>query len=245
MKAFPLCALCALLMAAAGAWPQAGGGPDGVEVLSLPAGQLRITFIGHGTLLLDWRGWVIHVDPVGREADYSLLPKADLVLVTHEHADHLDPKAVALVRQEGTRVLANETAARALPGAETLRNGDSLTVGGVKVEAVAAYNTTPGRERFHPQGRGNGYLLDFGGARVYVAGDTEVTPEMLALRDIAVAFLPMNQPYTMTPEQVAEAARALRPRILYPYHYSDTDPARLQALLADLPEVEVRIRDMR
>jgi L-ascorbate metabolism protein UlaG (beta-lactamase superfamily) len=118
-------------------------------------------------------------------------------------------------------------------------------VGGVKIEAVAAYNTTAGRDRFHPRGRDNGYVLDFDGRRVYIAGDTEVTPELLALKDIAVAFLPMNQPYTMTPEQVAEAARAMQPAILYPYHYGDTDTAGLQALLEDLPQVEVRIRDLK
>jgi L-ascorbate metabolism protein UlaG (beta-lactamase superfamily) len=235
----------ALLIAASGAWSQTGGDPEGSDVLCFPGGELRITFIGHGTLMFEWKGWIIHVDPVGQEADYTKLPKADLVLVTHEHTDHLDAKAVASIRKEGTRVLANEAAAKALPGAEAVSNGETRTIGGVKIQAVAAYNTTAGRERFHPKGRGNGYLLDFAGQRVYVAGDTEVTPEMLALEDIAVAFLPMNQPYTMTPEQVAEAARVMRPRILYPYHYGETDPARLLALLRDTPEVEVRIRDLR
>lgn len=235
----------AFLLAAAGAWPQAAGDPDSVDVLAFPGGELRITFIGHGTLMLDWKGWIIHVDPVGREADYTKLPKADLVLVTHEHSDHLDPEAIARIRKEGTRVIANPAAAKAVPGAEALRNGESMAVNGVEIAAVAAYNTTAGRDRFHPKGRDNGYVLDFGGQRVYIAGDTEVTPEMLSLKDIAVAFLPMNQPYTMTPEQVAQAARALRPRMLYPYHYGETDTALLQALLKDLPKVEVRIRDLR
>jgi L-ascorbate metabolism protein UlaG (beta-lactamase superfamily) len=235
----------ALLIAASGAWSQTGANTKASDVLSFPSGELRITFIGHGTLMLDWKGWIIHVDPVSREADYTKLPKADLILITHEHADHLDPKAVAQIRQAGTRIVANEAAAKALSGAEVLHNGEAITINGVNILAIAAYNTTPGREHFHPRGRGNGYVLDFAGQRVYIAGDTEVTREMLGLKDIAVAFLPMNQPYTMTPEQVAEAARALRPRILYPYHYGETDPARLPALLKDLPEVEVRIRDLR
>jgi L-ascorbate metabolism protein UlaG (beta-lactamase superfamily) len=126
-----------------------------------------------------------------------------------------------------------------------LRNGEQRTIGGVRVEAVAAYNTTSGRERFHPKGRDNGYILTFGTERIYVAGDTEDTPEMKALTNIAIAFLPMNQPFTMTPEQVAAAARAFRPRILYPYHFGNTDMGRLTALLADVTDIEIRLRDLR
>jgi len=193
-------------------------------------------------------GKVVHVDPVGREADYGALPKADLVLVTHEHGDHLDLQAIEAARKPETRVLIASAAEGRVPGAEVVRNGETREAAGLLVEAVQAYNLVnkrPNGEPYHSPGQGNGYVITFGDTRVYVAGDTENTPEMKALQNIAVAFLPMNLPYTMTPEMVADAARAFRPRILYPYHYGETDPQKLVTLLADLPEVEVRVRDLR
>jgi len=217
--------------------------PPRTDAFSIPGGSLKIHFLGHGTLMLDHNGWIIHVDPVSAEADYAALPPADLILVTHEHGDHLDPAAVARITRPGTVIVANPVAAGRLAGAVVLRNGESHTVGSVKIEAVPAYNTSPGRDRFHPKGRDNGYLLTIAGKRIYIAGDTEDTPEMKALKNIDVAFLPMNQPYTMTPEQVAKAARAFKPRVLYPYHHGDTDPARLVALL-DGKGVEVRVRKL-
>jgi L-ascorbate metabolism protein UlaG (beta-lactamase superfamily) len=204
---------------------------------------LKITFLGHATLMLDYNGWIIHVDPVSAEADYTALPPADLVLVTHEHSDHLDAAVVARITRPGTVIVANPAAAAKLRGAVVLRNGESTTAGSVKIEAVPAYNTSPGRERFHPKGRDNGYLLTIAGKRIYIAGDTEDTPEMKALKNIDIAFLPMNQPYTMTPEQVAKAARAFKPRVLYPYHTGGTDTARLEALLEG-KGVEVRIQNL-
>jgi L-ascorbate metabolism protein UlaG (beta-lactamase superfamily) len=204
---------------------------------------LKITFLGHGTLMLDYNGWIIHVDPVSAEADYAALPPGDLILVTHEHGDHLDAAAVARITRPGTVIVANPAAAGKLRGAVVLRNGESTTAGSVKIEALPAYNTSPGRDRFHPKGRDNGYLLTIAGKRIYIAGDTEETPEMKALKNIDIAFLPMNQPYTMTPEQVAKAARAFKPRVLYPYHTGDTDTARLAALLEG-KGVEVRIRNL-
>ncbi len=219
---------------------------EGIESdsLSVSGGTLDMYFIGHGTLMFTYGGQVIHVDPVSAEADYSKLPKADLILVTHSHFDHLDPEAIRQIRQESTRIVLNADAAAQLGEGEVMNNGEVRTVSGIAIEAVPAYNTSPGRDRFHPKGRDNGYLLTFAGKRVYVAGDTENHPQMMGLRDIAVAFLPMNQPYTMTPEQAAEAARAIRPQILYPYHFGDTDTERLVKLLEDVPEVEVRIRKL-
>lgn len=207
-------------------------------------GAVKITFIAHATLMLEWNGKVIHVDPVGQYADYSRMPKADLILVTHEHGDHMDPAAVRSLKKAGTEVIASPTAASSL-GASAMKNGDSREPFGIPIEAVPAYNTTAGHTQFHPKGRGNGYVLTLGGLRLYVAGDTEDIPEMMALRNIDVAFLPMNQPYTMTPEQAASAARAFLPRILYPYHFSDTDTSRLAALLQESPGIEVRIRNMK
>jgi len=142
-------------------------------------------------------------------------------------------------------IIANESSAKQLSGAEVLKNWEQRTVAGIKIEAIPAYNTTEGRDLFHPKGRDNGYILSFGTEKVYIAGDTEDIPEMKSLKDITIAFLPMNQPYTMTPEQVAEAARAFRPKVLYPYHYSDTDPERLKVLLKNELDIEVRIREMR
>lgn len=217
------------------------------DVLHTPAGDLRITFIGHGTLMFTFGDKVIHVDPWSRAADYSSLPKADLILVTHEHGDHLDAAAIDLIRQDDTRIVLTETCAERLEAGIVMRNGDSRTVAEVGIEAVPAYNIVNFRESgdpYHPKGTGNGYVLTFGDTRVYVAGDTENTPEMKSLRDIDVAFLPMNLPYTMSPEMVADAAEAFRPRILYPYHYGDTDVSALVDLLADVPDVEVRIREM-
>jgi L-ascorbate metabolism protein UlaG (beta-lactamase superfamily) len=217
------------------------------DVIKTQAGDLEITFIGHGTLMFTFGGKVIHVDPVGQYADYSKLPKADLILITHEHGDHLDLQAVATLRQPDTQVLVNQAGAAKLQGAIVLKNGEKKTVAGFQIEAVPAYNLLHKRESgepFHPKGRDNGYVITFGEKKVYVAGDTENTPEMKALKNIDVAFLPMNLPYTMTPEMVADAAKSFKPRILYPYHYGKTDPARLLNLLKGNPEIEVRIRQM-
>jgi L-ascorbate metabolism protein UlaG (beta-lactamase superfamily) len=231
--------LCAIPSVNAGAFEK--------DVIPTAAGDLEIIFIGHGSLALIFGGRVIQVDPYSKLADYASLPKADIILITHEHRDHLDPEALAKVRDPDTIVVANPAAARQVAGSRAMNNGDVQTVDGIPIEAVPAYNLVHKRdngEPFHPKGVGNGYILTFGDKRVYIAGDTENTPEMKALRDIDVAFLPMNLPYTMTPEMVADAARAFRPRILYPYHFGDSDTDRLATLLEDQPDIEVRIRPM-
>ena len=218
------------------------------DVVKTSAGDLEITFIGHGTLSFTLGGKVIHVDPYGKAADYASLPKANLVLITHSHGDHLDTAALAAIRTADTAVVVSPACEGKVEGAIVLHNGDSRSFLGIPVAAVPAYNVThkrPDGTPFHPKGEGNGYVLTFGDRRVYVAGDTENVPEMKELKDIAVAFLPMNLPYTMTPEMVAEAARAFRPRILYPYHFGDTDTARLVALLKDEKGIEVRVRAMK
>lgn len=217
------------------------------DVIPTSAGDLTITFVGHGTLMLRHGGKVIHVDPVSREADYARMPKADLILVTHEHGDHLDTAAVERLRMDRTRVLVSRSCEGRIRGAETMQNGDVREVAGLRVEAVPAFNlvhTRAGGQPYHPKGNGNGYVITFADVRVYVAGDTENTPEMKALRNVAVAFLPMNLPYTMTPEMVADAARSIRPRILYPYHFGQTDPQALVRLLAGEVGIDVRVRAM-
>ena len=247
--------LAGLVVLAAGAPAACGGHPKEAEkvfeedVIPTEGGDLKITFIGHGTLMFEYRGKVIHVDPVGsKEADYSKMPKADIVLVTHEHGDHLDAKALSLIRKDETQVLLTKACAEKVAGGTVMKNGDTLTVEGLKIEAVPAYNLVhkrPDGQPFHPQGVGNGYIVNFGKTRVYVAGDTENTPEMKQLKNIDIAFLPMNLPYTMTPEMVADAAQAFGPKILYPYHYGQTDPNRLVDLLKDSKTTEVRVRKMK
>lgn len=218
------------------------------DTIPTSAGTLEVTFVGHGSLYFGFGGKVIHVDPFGKLADYTKLPKADLVLVTHAHGDHLDATGLAAIRKPDTRILVAKTCAGKVDGATVLENGETQTLAGVTVEAVPAYNlvhTRPDGTPFHPKGEGNGYVVTFGGTRIYVAGDTENVPEMKAMKAIDVAFLPMNLPYTMTPEMVSDAVRAFGPRILYPYHFGETDTSRLVALLADVKGTEVRIRKMK
>jgi L-ascorbate metabolism protein UlaG (beta-lactamase superfamily) len=217
------------------------------DTISTAGGNLVITFIGHGTLMLEFGGKVIHVDPWSRLADYTLLPKADLILLTHHHGDHLDSKALEQVRTAKSVVLLTEMCAQQVKDGVVMKNGDVRTVLGINVTAVPAYNIVHKRETgqpFHPKGEGNGYVLTIGDKRIYIAGDTENTPEMKALKDIDVAFLPMNLPYTMTPEMVADAARTFRPRILYPYHYGTTDVSQLLELLKTEKGIEIRVRKM-
>ena len=218
------------------------------DVVKTSAGDLTITFIGHGTLMFNFGGKVIHVDPYSDVADYSTLPKANLIPLTHEHRDHLDLKALNAVRTEKTVVVLTETCAKQVQGGVVMINGDVKTVEGLNIEAVPAYNLVHKRDTgqpFHSKGVGNGYVITFGNKRVYVAGDTENIPEMKALKNIDIAFLPMNLPYTMTPEMVADATKAFKPKILYPYHFGETDTSKVVSLLKDTPEVEVRIRKMK
>jgi L-ascorbate metabolism protein UlaG (beta-lactamase superfamily) len=219
-----------------------------MDSIKTSAGELKITFIGHGTLMFSFGGKIIHVDPVGQMADYKKLPKADIILVTHEHSDHLDTKAIAKLRTSKTILVMTENCAKQVKGGIVMRNGDIKTIEGLIIEAVPAYNLVHMRSPgvpFHPKGVGNGYVISFGDIRVYVAGDTENTPEMKALKAIDIAFLPMNLPYTMTPEMVADAAESFRPKVMYPYHYGDTDTSKLVELLKDTPEIEVRIRSLK
>lgn len=216
------------------------------ETDSIPVenGEVVVSHIGHGTLMFEYDGVVIHIDPVGREADYKELPKADIILVTHGHGDHLDPQAIGLARKDTTVVIHNTGTDGRIDGGTVLKNGERVSINSILIEAVPAYNITEGRDRYHPKGRGNGYILTMGGKRFYVAGDTENHPEMLALEDIYVAFLPANQPYTMLPEQVVNAALSFRPEILYPYHYGNTDVQQIADALEDEEGIEVRIRDL-
>jgi len=230
------------------AFDAAAQGSFQTDILKTSQGDLKITFIGHGSLMFTFNGKVIHVDPFSKLAEYSKFPKADMLLITHEHRDHLDLKAVEAVRTDKTVLVLTETCAARLKGGIIMKNGDIKTVGGLKIEAVPAYNLVHMRSEgvpFHPKGIGNGYVITFGDKRVYVAGDTENIPEMKKLERIDCAFLPMNLPYTMNPEMVADAAKAFKPKILYPYHYGDTDTSNIEQLMKDTQDVEIRIRMMK
>ena len=241
---FLLCLAAGLALVATGAGP-ARAEDLARDVVKTSGGDLAITCIGHGSLMLTYGGKVIQVDPWLKMNSYDGLPKADLILITHEHRDHLDAAAVAKVSKNGTVIIANQAAAQKLGKGRVMKNGDSAKVLGLAIEAVPAYNLkhmrSPGNP-YHPKGVGNGYVIAFGDKRVYIAGDTENTPEMKALKNIDVAFLPMNLPYTMTPEMVADAAKAFKPKVLYPYHFGQSDTNRLKELLKAEPGIEVRIR---
>lgn len=217
------------------------------DVIQTSAGDLTITFIGHGTLMMEFDGKTIHIDPVSWYADYVNMPKADLILVTHDHGDHLDAKAIDAVKKEGTNIVLPEKCNEKYKGTDVMQNGDTKVFGEITVEAVPAYNIkherSPGNP-FHPKGEGNGYVIRFGNKKVYVAGDTENIPEMAKLKAIDIAFLPMNLPYTMTPEMVAEATKLFNPKILYPYHFGETDTGKLVELLKNDADTEVRIRKL-
>ena len=218
------------------------------DTVATSKGNLEITFIGHGSLMFTYKNIVIQVDPFSTLTDYSSLPKANLILITHDHRDHLDPGALDKVRTDRTILILTEACAAKVSGGIVMKNGDLETVGGLIIEATPAYNLVHMRSEgvpFHPKGLGNGYVISFGDTRVYVAGDTENIPEMKNLKNIDYAFLPMNLPYTMTPEMVADAAKAFKPKVLYPYHFGNTDTTQLVELMKGTPQVEVRIRKMK
>ncbi len=206
---------------------------------------LRITFIKHASLLFEFQNKTIYIDPVSSYGDYSKFPKADLILVTHEHQDHLDPVAIGLLEKPGTIILANENSCKILKKGHVLTNGESYHFDNlIGVFAVPAYNTTPDHLKFHPPGRDNGYVLTIGDSRIYLSGDTENIPEMKDLKDIDIAFISVNQPYTMTIPEAVDAAKKISPEILYPYHLTNTDVNKLENELKNIPGVDVMMRPL-
>jgi L-ascorbate metabolism protein UlaG (beta-lactamase superfamily) len=216
------------------------------DKIKTSAGDVEMRFIGHGTLMFKVNDFIIHIDPVRSSGNYATLPKADLILVTHEHSDHFDQALITDLQKQGTVMLCNAGSASKVPWAQIMKPGDIKTINGIVIEAVFAYNIknerAPGQP-FHPKGDGNGYVLTIGDKRIYIAGDTENIPEMKNLKNIDVAFLPMNLPYTMTPEMVAAAAKSFNPKILYPYHFGDTKTSLIVDLLKNT-KIEVRIRKL-
>ena len=217
------------------------------DVIQTMGGELIITFIGHGTLIFEYQEKVIHIDPWSHLADYSELPKADVILLTHEHGDHFDPTAIETVSKESTQLFLTEICFKKLKKGKIIRNGEYVGAAGLPVEAVPAYNTFARRgngKPYHPKGDGNGYIITFGDTRVYVAGDTEYYPAMDNMQMIDIAFLPMNLPYTMAPLMVAICAKAIHPKIVYPYHFGETKHEELVKLLMHT-DIDVRIRSMK
>ncbi|MCK9426665.1 MAG: MBL fold metallo-hydrolase [Ignavibacteriaceae bacterium] len=217
------------------------------DIIKTSASELKITFIEHATLMFEFNSQIIYIDPVSSYADYSKLPKADLILITHQHGDHLDPKAIEMIKKDDTKLFCNQAALPKAADGSILKNGDTTSFKGIKISAVPAYNIINKRETgeaFHPKGMGNGYVLTFANVKVYIGGDTENVPEMKNLKGIDIAFLPMNLPYTMTPAMVADAVKMFNPKILYPYHYGNTDVNELVKLLKDKKDCKVRIRKM-
>lgn len=235
------CTLAMLLCAAA--WAHE---PFQESVVTTSAGDLKVTFIGEASLMFQHNGVVVHVDPWSELTDYGKLPKADIILVTHEHADHWDLPALRLLQTTNT-VVATPGSWGELPWRLPLTNGETANIRGVKIEAVPAYNIVHkrgGEEPYHPKGRGNGYVLTFGDKRVYVAGDTENTPEMKQLPNIDVAFLPLSPPFTMTAAMVEDAVQAIRPKILYLYHADPKLEPALVGRLRDTAGLELRMLRM-
>ncbi len=238
--------------------------PNAAEIIPAKGGAIRITPIFHGSLQIEYKGKVIQVDPFSG-GDYSGAKKADLILITHTHPDHFDAKEIVALRKPYAAIVLPEKmyssgsylkATRTKLGFQGLtinpmKNGDDNWPFGIRVEAVPMYNLARGPKpgaKFHPKGEGNGYVLTLGGKRIYIAGDTEATPEMKALKNIVIAFLPMNLPYTMTPQEAAVGARAFKPKVVYPYHYRypftkvNDNPQQFAKALAG-SGIEVRLRD--
>ena len=213
-------------------------------------GDITIAPIGHATLQITHANHVIDIDPVA--GDYAGLAAPSLIVITDIHGDHMDAPTIAKVRKPETTIVAPAAVASKLDAAAlgsgkpiVMANGDTKTVDGITIEAVPMYNLTRGPaagQLFHDKGRGNGYVLTIGGKRIYLAGDTEGIPEMRALKNIDVAFVPMNLPYTMTPAEAADAVKAFHPKIVYPYHYRGQDANEFAKALAGTG-IDVRLRD--
>ena len=209
--------------------------------------KVTITCIKHASMEINYNGVEIQVDPVGMwlkpETDYATFPKANIILITHEHKDHFDREAIHQIRTPATAIYVNQAVFGHFKNGLVMKNGDKVQYADdITIEAVPAYNTTPDHQQFHPKGRDNGYVLTLDGLRIYIAGDTEDIPEMANLKDIDIAFLPCNQPYTMTVEQAVNAAKTIKPKVLFPYHYNETRVQQISMKLAG-SGTEVRIRD--
>ncbi len=230
------------------------------DTIKTSRGDLKVTSIANYSLMFNFNGRVIYVDPVGRLADYSSLPKADAILVTHVGPDHIDPATIKSLSTDKTELEVCPHCWMYLENGDIMINDETKTVAGLRVEAVPAYNIKGQLGNGKPntsKGTANGYVITFGDKRVYVAGETENVPEVESQKKIDVAFLPVNSIAaegaaggaaglrTMTPKMFAETVTAMRPKIVFPYAYGNNDPKTLMALLKDDQGVDVRVRDLK
>src|SRR3984893_13351813 len=232
------CAALALFAVSARAEERPG------QTFKSSAGPIKITPVYHASLEIEAGGTVIVVDPA-KPAVFTGLPQADLILLTAIHGDHMDPSLIAAESKPGTEIIAPPAVVKTATTASPLSNGEKKTWGGWTIEPVPMYNLTRGPEAgklYHDKGRGNGYILTYGGTRIYLSGDTENIPEMRALKNIDVAFVCMNLPYTMTPEEAAEAVKAFHPKVVIPYHYGKSDLSAFEKGVAGTG-IEVRLLD--
>jgi len=243
-------ALCGLISINPGTSFAAAVPNKQTDVVQTVKGPLKITPLFHGSVMLEFGGKIIHIDPWS-QADYSGIPPADLILITHTHADHMDPAMIKMLRKESTVVVTPPAVADTLNGAcgeiETISNGEKKSFLGVEIEAIPMYNlvfgSAPGKP-FHHKGIGNGYVLSFGDTRVYLSGDTECVPEVKALRNISVAFVAMNPPRTMPTAEAAACVKEFHPNVVYPYHYRGQNTQEFANALKNTPGIEVRLRKL-
>jgi L-ascorbate metabolism protein UlaG (beta-lactamase superfamily) len=213
-----------------------------------PDGDILIHPVNHASFVLSWKGQWIYNDPVvAGSASFSGIPKANLILISHSHTDHFDSTTLNAVRSPSTLILAPRAVYDAMSTTlkvltTVLTNGSSTNVGELRIDAIPMYNTTPDRLTRHPKGFGNGYILTIANRRFYMSGDTEDIPEMRALRDIDIAFLCMSLPSNMTVQQAADAVREFQPKVVYPYHFTASDPAMFKKLVGIDLGIEVRLR---
>ena len=217
-----------------------------VDVFKTKSGKtVKFHALVHASIRMEYDGKEIEIDPVtklgNKIINYGSIPKADYIFLTHEHGDHFDKEAIKQLTGGKTQLIANKRCAEMLGYGEIMVNGQTSMFNDIKVEAVPAYNNSEGRTQFHPKGRDNGYILNIDGLRIYIAGDTEDIPEMQNVKDIDIAFMPCNQPYTMTIDQLVKAAKTVKPKVLFPYHYGQTDVKGIPSQLKD-SGIEVRIR---
>ena len=229
------------------AWQKAGKPTttEETDIFVTTGGKpVKLHALMHSSIRIEYDGRNLYIDPCsnlrGRTVDYAAMPKADIILVTHEHFDHYDTSAIRQLTSDSTLLIMNPRCVELYGSGTAMANGDRQQLAdGIMLEAVPAYNTTAEHLQFHPKGRDNGYILTLDGLRIYITGDTEDIPEMADIKNIDIAFLPCNQPYTMTPEQLVNAAKMVNPKVLFPYHYGETD---VTTIPAQLPAIDVRIR---
>lgn len=227
----------------------AGAAGHASDVFATDAGEISVYPVSHASFVMTTPAGTIYVDPVGEAAAYADFPSADLILVTHEHGDHFKVDTLSALVGEKTQLITNPAVYDKLPDdmkakSSKIANGESANYMDLSVDAIPAYNITEERLKFHPQGRDNGYVLNFKGFRVYISGDTEDVPEMRALKNIDLAFVCMNLPFTMDAKAAASAVAEFKPQYVYPYHYrgrdnGTQDPAEFATLIGDAAEVKM------